>query len=348
MKNIFKKFSIIFIVLVLAASSVCLAVNEEDIRTTMNYDDQVVPISMDEEGMPVVTSETTGDSKSQNYFYAGSNDVTLDTPVDGDVFIATSGTVTINTSIFGNAFIIAPSVVFSEDSVVRATLFNVSDALVINGAIGLNVFNVSNSLSLNGTIEKDLFSVSQDNSINGSIYGNTNISVPDTESKSTGDELTNFIESAASIIILALVIFGIGKYLNCKFINSYPDFIKNLPKTLLYGFISLVVIPVICVILLMFGVTLNISLMLLTLYFILLLIASSILIITLSGLIADKLSTKFEKANHTLLMITSIVVLSIAYKLLQLVPSLGIIITFAFVIIGMGLFIRNIIPTKKA
>ena len=88
--------------------------------------------------------------------------------------------------------------------------------------------------------------------------------------------------------------------------------------------------------------------MLLTLYFILLLIASSILIINLSGLIADKLSTKFEKANHTLLMITSIVVLSIAYKLLQLVPSLGIIITFAFVIIGMGLFIRNIIPIKKA
>ena len=148
-------------------------------------------------------------------------------------------------------------------------------------------------------------------------------------------------------MIFVIVIFMISKWLNCEFINNYPDFAQNLPKSLLYGLLGLIITPIVCILLLILGVTINLSLVLMAIYFILLFISSSIVIIILAKLMSDKLHTKFEKANDTLLSILSIAVLSLVYKILQLIPTFGIIVTFAFVIVGIGILINSIIPTKE-
>ena len=401
MKNILRKILIIFILLISSISVLSLADNEVDNSESVNYNNEIIPISDDaNDASNVDASEDitevdetedeydypTKDSTSKNYFYAGTEDVNITTPVKGDVFVVTSGNVTIDTDISGNAFICANTVTIGEYSLIEASLFNASNSLILSGDVGINVYNISKNLTLSGTVDYDVFSSSAQSNLSGYISRNANISsenitisdelsiegdlnysskkqvdIPentvegkvnfssintDTE-VSTITKMNDFLTSVLSLAVLAIVLFVIGKWLNCKFINTYPDFVKNLPKSLLYGFLALIVIPIASLILLICGVTINLAFILTALYLVLLLVASSIVIVILSKLVAEKLNVKFEKANNTLLTILSIIVLSIVYKLIQLIPVLGSITIFAFLIIGIGILINNIIPNKE-
>lgn len=401
MKNILRKILIIFILLISSISVLSLADNEVDNSESANYNDEIIPISDDDnEASNVDTSEDTTevdetedeydyptqDSTSKNYFYAGTEDVNITTPVKGDVFVVTSGNVTIDTDISGNAFICANTVTIGEYSLIEASLFNASNSLILSGDVGINVYNISKNFTLSGNVDCDVFSSSAKSNLDGCISGNANISsenitisdelsiegdlnysskkqvdIPentvegkvnfssintDTE-VSTITKINDFLTSVLSLAVLAIVLFVIGKWLNCKFISTYSDFVKNLPKSLLYGFLTLIAIPVVSLILLICGVTINLAFILTALYLVLLLVASSIVIVILSKLVAEKLNVKFEKANNTLLTILSIIVLSIVYKLIQLIPVLGSITIFAFLIIGIGILIKNILPNKK-
>ena len=402
MKNILRKILIIFILLVSSISVLSLADNEVDNSESVNYNDEVMPISDDaNDASNVDASEDTTevdetedeydyptkDSTSKNYFYAGTEDVNITTPVKGDVFVVTSGNVTIDTDISGNAFICANTVTIGEYSLIEASLFNASNSLILSGDVGINVYNISRNFTLSGNVDCDVFSSSAKSNLDGCISGNANISsenitisdelsiegdlnysskeqvaIPEntvegkvnfssinTDTKvNTITKMNDFLTSVLSLAVLAIVLFVIGKWLNCKFINTYPDFVKNLPKSLLYGFLALIVIPIASLILLICGVTINLAFILTALYLVLLLVASSIAIVILSKLVAEKLNVKFEKANNTLLTILSIIVLSIVYKLIQLIPVLGSITIFAFLIIGIGILINNIIPNKEA
>lgn len=375
MKNIFKKLIFIFILLTISIASISFA----------NYDNEVVPISMDGD-MPVdiTSSQDVVPPNQKNYFYVGTDDVYLSIPVEGDVFIVSGGTVNIDTTVTGNAFICSPSVIISENATVNASMFTVTNSLNIVGSIGVNVYNVSDDFTLGGIIKNDLFNTSNKATLNGSIYDSANISsenitisedanieknlnysskevinIPDNIVKGeikyslidtkqdNSFDLNDFIFSVISFMIFVIVIFMISKWLNCEVINNYPDFAQNLPKSLLYGLLGLIITPIVCILLLILGVTINLSLVLMAIYFILLFISSSIVIIALAKLMSDKLHTKFEKANDTLLSILSIAVLSLVYKILQLIPTFGIIVTFAFVIVGIGILIKSIIPTKE-
>lgn len=375
MKNIFKKLIFIFILLTISIASISFA----------NYDNEVVPISMDGgTSVDITSSLDIAPPNHENYFYAGTDDVYLSIPVEGDAFIISGGTVNIDTTVTGNAFICAPSIIISENATINASMFTVTNSLNIVGSIGVNVYNVSDDFTLDGTIKNDLFSTSNKTNLNGSIYncanisaeniiisedanieenlnyssketinipnnvvkGNINYSLIDTKQDNSFD-LNDFIFSVISFMIFVIVIFMISKWLNCEVINNYPDFAQNLPKSLLYGLLGLIITPIVCILLLILGVTINLSLVLMAIYFILLFISSSIVIIALAKLMSDKLHTKFEKANDTLLSILSIAVLSLVYKILQLIPTFGIIVTFAFVIVGIGILIKSIIPTKE-
>ena len=401
MKNILRKILIIFILLISSISVLSLADNEVDNSESVNYNDEIMPISDDaNDASNVDASEDTTevdetedeydyptkDSTSKNYFYAGTEDVNITTPVEGDVFVVTSGNVTIDTDISGNAFICANTVTIGEYSLIEASLFNASNSLILSGDVGINVYNISRNFTLSGNVDCDVFSSSAKSNLDGCISGNVNISsenitisdelsiegdlnysskeqitIPENTVKgstnfasinedtevSTLTKINAFLTSVLSLAVLAIVLFVIGKWLNCKFISTYPDLVKNLPKSLLYGFLTLIVVPVISLILLICGVTINLAFILTALYLVLLLIASSIVIVILSKLVAEKLNVKFEKANNTLLTILSIIVLSIVYKLIQLIPVLGSITIFAFLIIGIGILINNIIPNKE-
>lgn len=326
-------------------------------------------------------------SYEKNYFSISSNNVNVDQDVYGDAFICTSGTATIDSAIYGNVFICASKVEITEYAEINCSLFIVSESSTILGSIYGNVYSVSRDFNLGATayLDLDLFVTSQNVNIEGSIYRDANISgdkiaISDTadidgdlnyssekeinipegivngnvnyssninvQNTNNKNAIKEWFLSTISYIIFAIVLFIICKWINCKFINAYPDFVSNLPKYLLYGILGIIAIPIVAIILLAIGITMSLSFILLSIYFILMLIASSSVIITLSSLCAEKLKEKLN-INDTLRTILFIAILSIVYELLQLIPILGTIVTFAFVILGFGLLIKSALPSKQ-
>ena len=392
MKNILRNFLIIFVVfsLIISVSSISRAENDTDV----NYDDEIMLLdnndentavnddSDQDESSQVVTTENT---VTQNYYYAGSKDVTISNYIQGDAFIFTSGSVTISSTIEGNAFICAPSVTIDGYGYIEGSLFNLSKELNLLGSVGYNVYNVSSKLKFEGNIDYALNTVSEETNITGSISRDANISskkiefsddafvggdlsysskneinVPEdvvsgnvnfekvSENEvSTSSKIISFIVSAISYSLLVIVIFLICKWLRCKFIDEYPNMVSNLPKYLLIGLLALILTPVACILLLTLGITANISALLILLYLALLLVASCNTIIVISKIASEKLEPKFSNINNTVLTIISIVVLSIVYKLIKLIPVFGTIVTLALVMVGIGLLIKSIIPQKQ-
>lgn len=376
MKNILKKSLIIFIVFLLGFSFNLISNAESE--NNVNYDDQIALLDNASSG------QIEANSVQKNYFYAGSDDVNLSNPVEGDAFICTSGTVNISSTINGNVFVLASSVNVLNSANIQGSLFNTSYSLSIDGSIGSNVYNFSKALNFTGTIDLDLFSASNKSTLSGNIYRNANISSDDLEftdsasingdlnysSKeqvsvsdnmvkgktsytivSTDDEGTSFkakdfVISLISFIVLALVIFAISKWLKLKFMDSDLEFFKTLPKYLLYGLIGLIVTPILAVLLLMFEVTLSLTVILIALYISALIVASSIVVVILAKLLAGKIAQKYTNSNVTLITVLSILVICLAYKLLQLIPVFGTILTFAFALVGLGILLKNICPTK--
>lgn len=383
MKNISKKFLIIFITfsIMISINLISKATNE-----LMRDSSDLDAISNEAQDIYEDYEEnSTNSGREKNYFSISSNDVTVSKDVVGDVFICTSGTATIDASISGNVFICATNIKISKDAEIYSSLFGASENLNILGSIGGNVYSASKNFTLAETayVDLDLFLTAQNSDIKGSIYGDAYISgekiaisenayiegnlnyssekeinIPEDvvdgkinfskssyEQDNSKNTINEWIYSAFSYIIFVVVLFIICKWINCKFVNAHTNFISNLPKYLLYGLLGLIVIPIICVILLVLQITASLSFILLAIYCIFMLIASASIVIVLSNLCAEKLKDKL-KMNDTLRAIICIIVFCIVYKLLQLIPTIGFILTLAFAIVGFGLLMKSTFPTK--
>lgn len=395
MKNILRKFLIVFITFLILTNINIISqaeneISQDDIdsseydKSDFTLDEEILS---EEEKQVYEENENNNLTYEKNFFSFSSNDVTVNKDVYGDVFICTSGTATINAFITGNVFICASSIEISEDAQISSSLFATSENLNISGTIEGNVYSFCQDFNLaeSAYIDYDLFVTSQNININGSIYRDTNISGEEIKisenayiqgnlnyssnkeinisedvvygkvnyTDSTYIPKTNYtnkinewIFSTFAYIIIAIIIFAVCKWIKSKFINLYPDFVKNLPKYLLYGILGLIAIPVISIILLILGVTIPLSFVLLAIYFILMLVASPVFTISVSSLCSDKLKEKLT-INDNLRTILCIIVISIIYKLLQLIPIFGSLLTFAVVLIGFGLLTKSMFSTKQ-
>ena len=286
-------------------------------------------------------------TSKENYFYVGSENIVLTDDIEGDVFICTSGSVKIDSEISGNVFVCASSVTISENGYIGASLFNVSRQLEISGFLSNNAYTVSQSLNVKGTIVNDLFATAEASNIDGKIERNSYVfdsSKTDTRAVSIADTIKSIVYSIISLIILAVVLFFICNKQKCRFIEEHQNFLKNLPKYLLWGLITLIVTPIVAIFLLILGVTANLSFILIMLYTILIMVSSSIVVISASLLCVDKIQFNI---NKTLLKVILIAAFCIIYKLLQLIPTLGGIITFLVVLSGMGLLIKTTFLKNK-
>lgn len=353
--------------------------DEDD--NTYSYDDSIELHSNKEYSDSLGNYDSNATDLDRTIFSITSKDITLSKDIQGDVFICTAGKLTIDCSVSGNVFACATDVEISNNGEISSSLFTTSNTLNVLGNINGNIYSVCKDFTLNNSasLNQELFLSAENANIKGSIYRdayilsenltfddnasiegdlnyssntkingniddivNGNVNVYDFSNKQNNvDLISGWIYSLVSYIILTIVLFAICKFMKCKFIDMYPDFIANMPKYLLYGLLALIITPIASIVLLTLGFTANIALLLIAVYIMLMLISSSIAIIIISELCSDKLKEKF-KVNDTLRTIISIIVLCIAYKLLQLVSIIGFIITFALVLIGLGLLIKRV------
>lgn len=273
------------------------------------------------------TNNQTQNYKSQD-LYLFENSVTIDYVVDGNAFIFAND-VTISSQIAGDVFVFAKNITIDENSAISGNLFAVADSIEIqgivydiysmsnsltinNGYVYRDLKSITNDLNLYGTIGRNAFvtaySISfanNDNSLTGMIYGDFNYtskietqipedvvygSVNYTPLKiDTSIDLSTYIYSLGNFLIIVIVLWAIGLCFKNQFKKSD---ISTKNKTLwivLSGILGFILTPLVSLALLFIPITNSISLLLLSLYFIILAMSKAIFTIELNGYICKKL-----------------------------------------------------------
>lgn len=307
-----------------------------------------------------ITKDIEGDA-----FILCKQKVTIDSFISGNVFvISTDLEITENAEISGSLFCLAQNLNLSGEVVNNVYCATQTFNMNTNSSIGLCLYLTAEDTKLGGEIEGDANISSNKITIldNLNINGDINYSSPEEiqipqsaiilgniryslnnpkDDVSKSNVILDFIRSTLSYAILALVLFLILYKANVKFIKNDIKLKDNLGKIILCGILTLLLTPLFCIVTLFTSFTLPISLIVAFIYIVLILVATPISIIVLSKLLSEKYKETFIKNNNILRHSIFIVILCIVYKLLELIPIVGLIITIALGLIGVGIITKN-------
>ena len=181
------KIGIISLIILLIISLLAPMVNaDNEIETTTT--DQVTPISE--------TQETYTIKEGDEYLFE--QNVTIDTPVDGNVVIFANN-VTINSQIGGDALICANTITVEENAYILSNLFACANTINIKGAI-YNIYSIGDTLTIDGFVYRDIRSICNSLNINGMVGRNVFVNCPDIHFKeNTGNAENSSITSYGTI-----------------------------------------------------------------------------------------------------------------------------------------------------
>ena len=222
------------------------------------------------------------------------------------------------------------------------------------GSIGRNATIYSRKVSLKGArvygnvrIFAEDISVDNDTVISGKLSypqdAKVNISSHITNLEKTSpiqtdqDDLINYLMSSVWSFMSIVFIFALLTLIRPKVFEEIQNNYKELSfnkgiSTFTRGLTFLIIAPVICLMLLIFPFGISLSLIILALYFIIIYLST-----IFSGyLFGYKLWQKFLKSDINLLLV-GILGYSVLF-LLELIPVVGSLIRFAFVLFGIGIF----------
>ena len=294
------------------------------------------------------------------FVFANNVEISHNAEISSSLFCF-SNNLTIDGYVNVNAYVVATeNFTLNESSNIYLDLFVTSNNININGIVNRNVYASCDELSISDTAHiagtLDYTANSEATIPDGIVDGKINFAMQSVSDEKEPTKALDVVLSIISYIIFALIMFAIYKFLKPKFITS-PSILKDhLALCILFGVLGILITPVVCILLLLIGEISSLSIVLsgaflsllfilLAVYILLLFIAPSTTIISLSNLLADKFKEKL-KINSTLSIVLFICILSIIYKLISLVPVLGSIVFIALMVIGLGIWVKNILPEK--
>lgn len=382
LKNKTKIISIFLLLTILfSAISIVYANNESGEYDIMLLDSNEDGLSTNETNLPNNSNQVTN-LKSGDEYLVGENvtidytvdgnvfifadTVTISEQIGGDAFIIANKIIIDNKGyIYSNLFALAKSVEISGivyDAYVCAQDFTISGGYVYRdlrltsktfnnfGVVGRNAYVDCSSMDFElddttGIIYGNLeySSKSEINLPESAVSGETKFTKNITTEISTSHLIYNYIISLGSFIIFVLVVWLLCLWLAPKFLNNSN---KLVGKKTLYvsglGVLTLIAIPIICIILIFLNLTANISLVLLALYILAIVISRVLFTIVANNFICSKL--KFDKniARFAILIITSIIVYIISN-----LPYIGWLLSLIITILGLGILIYSILPKKE-
>ena len=378
LKKKIKIISLIVLLLITLFTPIANADNEVNNGTTTT--DQANSISASQEEITI--------KKGDEYLFQDT--VTIDTPVDGNLFIM-ANTVTINTQIGGDAFILADTINIDENGYILNNIFacaniihvkgvvyniySIGDTLTIDGFVYRDVKSICNTLNINnmigrnvfvdcssinfkekpnteetpsitsyGTIQGDL-NYSSDEEIfipNGHVSGETHFS--QLQNHTTFD-ISNYIYSLGAILVSAIIIWLLGLWISPKLLHnsSHPITVRKALQIIGLGIIVPIVMTLLSVIILLIPITSQLTVLLLCVLAILFFISTSVAIIDINTMICNKL-----KIRQNLYTLGFLIVTTIIFWLLTLIPYVGIVISLISIIWGIGTISYNILIKEKS
>ena len=318
-------------------------------------------------------------AKSGDQYLMGDK-VTVDYVVDGNLYVM-ADEVTIKSQIIGNAFVMANKITLTDEGYVGASTFALGNDVEING-VTFDAYVVADNLTVSGYVYRDIHAVSERFYLYGAVGRDASIGAENfnfkksDEDEKTGKIMGNFDYSAKteiqipedvvsgnvkysqieefnykpnyvflgiSSVIFVLIIWGLLKWLAPKFEEKTEKLVTDKPlKTVGFGLLALIVIPILAIILMITGFAASAGLLLLTTYLILICVSRSISVIAINNIIAKKI--KFDTTTKKLLLfiITSLVVWAVT-----LIPYVWLLVNLVLVICGFGIIFRNLLENNK-
>ena len=376
-----KKIKIISLIVLLLISLFTPIVNaENEIAVEATTTDQVNPISETQEEVTIKEGDeylfqdtVTVDTPVDGNLFIMANTVTINTQVGGDAFIvANTLNIEDNGYILNNVFACANTI--NVKGVVY-NIYSVGDTLTIDGFVYRDVRSICNTLNINSMIGRNVFA--NCSSINfkekpdtedtpsiasyGTIQGDLNyfsdeeITIPEDSvagethfsqlQNNTTFDISNYMYSLGAILVSAIIIWLIGLWISPKLLHntSHPITVRKALQIIGLGIIVPIVMTLLSVIILLIPITSQLTVLLLCVLAVLFFISTSVAIIDINTMICNKL-----KITQNLYTLGFLIVTTIIFWLLALIPYVGMVISLIAIIWGIGTISYNILIKENA
>lgn len=313
-----------------------------------------------------------GDNVTIDYVVDGNlfvmaDTVTINSKIGGDAFIMAK---TINVGdqayIFSNLFAMADSI--DIKGVVYDVYALAQNFTVSNGYIYRDAKLCCNTININGTIGRNAFvscsniNFNTDENDKGIIYGDLTYSTPSELSfdknivngnvtykapkvspeKSVREIVASYISDLGAFLAFVIIIWLVCLWLAPKFLNDTNKFVgKKTLNVLGTGLLTLIVLPIACIILLLLQLTAGISLLTVAIYILALIVAKSIFTIVANNYLCSKLNINKNTGIFGMLIVSGVIVWVISE-----LPYVGGIVSFIISVLGLGVLVSAILPKK--
>ena len=313
-----------------------------------------------------------GDNVTIDYVVDGNlfvmaDTVTINSKIGGDAFIMAK---TINVGdqayIFSNLFAMADSI--DIKGVVYDVYALSQNFTVSNGYIYRDAKLCCNTININGTIGRNAFvscsniNFNTDKNDKGIIYGDLTYSTPSELSfdknivngnvtykapkvspeKSVREIVAIYISDLGAFLAFVIIIWLVCLWLAPKFLNDTNKFVgKKTLNVLGTGLLTLIAVPIACIILLLLQLTAGISLLTVAIYILALIVAKSIFTIVANNYLCSKLNINNNTGIFGMLIVSGVIVWVISE-----LPYVGGIVSFIISVLGLGVLVSAILPEK--
>ena len=377
LKKKIKIISLIILLLISLFTPIVNAENEIAVETTTT--DQVNPISETQEEITIKEGDeylfqdtVTVDTPVDGNLFIMANTVTINTQVGGDAFIfANTLNIEENGYILNNVFACANTI--NVKGVVY-NIYSVGDTLTIDGFVYRDVRSICNTLNINSMIGRNVFA--NCSSINfkekpntedtpsiasyGTIQGDLNyfsdeeITIPEdsvagethfTALKNNTVNISNYMYSLGATLVSAIILWLIGLWISPKLLHntSHPITLRKALQIIGLGILVPIIIALVSFIILLIPITSQFTILLLCVLAILFFISTSVAIIDINTMICNKL-----KVTQNLYKLGFLIVTTIIFWLLTLIPYVGMVISLISIIWGIGTISYSILIKEKS
>ena len=313
-----------------------------------------------------------GDNVTIDYVVDGNlfvmaDTVTINSKIGGDAFIMAK---TINVGdqayIFSNLFAMANSIDIKGvvyDVYALAQNFTVSNGYIYRDAkLCCNTININGVIGRNAFVSCSNINFNTDENDKGIIYGDLTYSTPSELSfdknivngnvtykspkvspeKSVREIVASYISDLGAFLAFVIIIWLVCLWLAPKFLNDTNKFVgKKTLNVLGTGLLTLIVLPIACIILLLLQLTAGISLLTVAIYILALIVAKSIFTIVANNYLCSKLNINKNTGIFGMLIVSGVIVWVISE-----LPYVGGIVSFIISVLGLGVLVSAILPKK--
>lgn len=313
-----------------------------------------------------------GDNVTIDYVVDGNlfvmaDTVTINSKIGGDAFIMAK---TINVGnqayIFSNLFAMANSIDIKGvvyDVYALAQNFTISNGYIYRDAkISCNTLNINGAIGRNAFVNCSKINFNTDENTKGIIYGDLTYSTPSELSfdknivngnvtykapkvspeKSVREIVASYILDLGAFLAFVIIIWLVCLWVAPKFLNDTNKFVgKKTLNVLGTGLLTLIAVPIACIILLLLQLTAGISLLTVAIYILALIVAKSIFTIVANNYLCSKLNINKNTGIFGMLIVSGVIVWVISE-----LPYVGGIVSFIISVLGLGVLVSAILPKK--